>query len=260
MNLYLQNKPGRRPRRTLFFVTLLVIALFAIDFFTGGMVRGPLRSAGAMLSRATDTVARGIIGSGLLSTRSMLARENANLKQTIVGLEERLALYRAAQVENEELRRMAHLASDMPGITAPVVSSFKASPYGTFLAGAGSTEGVREGNVVLSKEGFVVGRVLEVSAHQALVEEIFAARTTIEAIAGSLPLSLTGNGGGNATGEAPRGSLIATGTPVHALSLGGRLVGVVGQTEGDVAASSLKVYVRTPVNIEALRVVYIIAE
>ena len=260
MSLYLQNKPASRPRRTLLFVTLLVIALFGIDFFSGGAIRGAVRAATSTLWRATDATMRGITTSGFFTTRSKLARENANLSHAVAGLEDQLALYRAAQAENEELRRLARLAEGTPGITAPVVSSFKASPYGTFLIGAGAAEGVEEGDIVLSQEGFVVGRVLEVSAHQALVEEIFAPRAITEAIAGSLPISLAGSGGGNAVGEAPRGSQIAMGTPVRAPNLGGRLVGFVGHMEGDAAAPSVKVYVRTPVNIETLRLVYVVLE
>ncbi|RJQ35462.1 rod shape-determining protein MreC [Candidatus Parcubacteria bacterium] len=260
MSLYLPNKRERSQRRKLLVATLLVLFIFAFDFFSAGTVRGALRIVGSAVWSVIHGATTGITTSGIFATRSMVAHENARLKGEISALEEMLAHYQADAMENETLREMAILAEKEPGLTASVVSSFKASPYGTFLIGAGEAEGVRVNVVVLSKEGFVIGKVIEVSTHQALVEEVFAPRSKLEAIAGSIPLTLAGSGGGNAMGEAPRGSQIATGTPVRAPELDGRLVGIVGDTEGDVAAPSVKVYVRTPVNIETLQFVYVTTE
>ena len=257
MNSYLPNNRDRRQRRNLIFATLFVIALFAIDFFTGGLIRTPLRTVGTAVWNAIDGSVAAIAHNGIFARSSTLAHENDALQQQISDLKEQLALYQSAESENQDLQQLAHLAAQLPGITAPVVSSFKASPYGTFLIGAGSGEGVAKDAAVLSKEGFVIGRVIEVSPHQSLVQEIFAPRAKVDAIAGSIPLSLSGSGGGNAVGDAPRGSVIATGTPVHAPSLGGKLIGIVENTEGDVSSPSVKVYVRTPVNIETLRLVYV---
>lgn len=258
MNLYLQNKSPRRERRTLLIATVLVVVLFSVDFFTGGMIRTLARSVAVGVWRTTDSLARGITGSGILATRSLLAHDNERLKNEIASLTEQLSAYKAAEIENEELRGLAHVALSRAGKTAPVISSLSASPYGTFLIGAGARDGVVQGAVVLSSGGFVVGTVVEVQDSQSLVEEIFAPRSALEVLAGSIPVSLSGSGGGNAVGEAPRGSLIATGTPVYAPQLGGEIVGFVGRTEGSVSNPSVKVYVRTPVTIETLRLVYVV--
>lgn len=255
--IYLNND-NRRQRGKLLLATLIVIVLFGIDVLTNGFLRAHVRIAGSAVWRAANGVVRGITGSGILATRSMLARENGALKQRIAQLEERLAAVRAAEVENQELRAIAHMATLQAGVTAPIISSFKASPYGTFLIGAGASEGLQVGATVLSKEGFALGKVIEVAAHQALVKELFASRSKLDTRVGAIPITLLGSGGGNAVGEAPRGSVIATGTPVSAPELSGRLVGLVGKTEGDVSSPSIKVYVRTPINIEAIRFVYVV--
>ena len=255
--IYIDNS-NRRDRRKLFFATLCIIALFAIDFFTGGFLRAHVRVVGSYVWRAADTIVSGITGSGMFATRSMLASENQKLKQRITELEEHIAAIRAAEAENEELRAIAKVAEREPGITAPIISSYKASPYGTFLIGAGEADGVQAGALIISKEDFVLGEVVEVSAHEALVKEFFASRSRVEARVAGVPVTLAGSGGGNAVGEIPRGSQIATGTPVSVPSLGGRLVGLVGKTEGDVSTPSVKVYIRTPVNIETIRFVYVV--
>jgi cell shape-determining protein MreC len=257
MNSYLPNNRERRQRRTLLLITAIIVVLFGIDYLSGGLLRTPLRAVASSIWRAIDNSVLAIEHSGLFARSSTLAHENAALQNQIAELQERLATYQAAEDENQTLRDMAHMATHLPGITARVVSSFKASPYGTFLIGAGSDSGVQKDAAVLSKEGFVIGRVTEVSSTQSLVQEIFSSHAKIEAIVGSTPLNLSGMGGGNAVGEAPRGSVIATGTPVRAPGLGGALVGLVGHTEGDVSNPSVKVYVRTPVNIETLELVYV---
>ena len=255
--IYLSND-NRRQRRKLLLATLIVIALFGIDILTHGFIRAQVRVVGSAVWRAADGMVRGMTGSGILATRSKLARENEELKHQVAQLEERLAAMRAAEVENEELRAIAHVAALQNGVAAPIISSLKASPYGTFLIGAGASEGVQRGATVLSKEGFVIGEVTEVAVHQALVKELFASRSKLDTRVGTIPITLLGSGGGNAVGEAPRGSQIATGTPVSVPSLGGRLVGLVGKTEGNVSTPSVKVYVRTPVNIETIRFVYVV--
>ena len=84
--------------------------------------------------------------------------ENAALREQISRLEERSAAYQVLVEENKSLREMTRAASLGVGVTAPVISSFRASPYGTFLIGAGSADGISPGDIVLSSENFVIGR------------------------------------------------------------------------------------------------------
>lgn len=250
------NTDNRRKRKRLLFATILVVGILVVDFFSGGMIRKPIRSLASLLWDVVHTTENRVAGSGLLSTRSHLARENQSLKEQISALSQEITMARMLKDENEELRALLHLASVSPGVAAPILS-LKSSLYGTFVVGAGASEGVVEGAIVLSKAGFVVGRVSEVSAHQSLVSDIFAPQASVEVVIAGIPLTLEGSGGGNAAGAAPRGAQIATGTPVVAPSLGQRAVGIVGKTEGDVSSPSVKVYVRTPVNISELSFVYV---
>ena len=256
MNWYQQNRQ-KRQRRNLLLATFAVVILFALNYFTGGLVARPLRSIGSTLWRGSNVALTDVAASGVFATKAGLAKQNQTLRQQLAALQERSDAYQALEAENEQLRSLVHLAESAAGITAPVVSSFKTSPYGTFYIGAGALDGVQKDAIVLSAEHFVVGRVTDVSAHQALVTEMFAPQTHIEVLIGSVPVTLTGKGGGNAEGDAPRGSSIATSTAAVAPSLGGRTIGIVGKAEGDTASASVKVYVRSPVNLEQLLFVYV---
>ena len=244
--------------RSLFFATLLVAALLGIDLFSGGALRSFVRDiAGALWQRA-GTVVSNISDSGALSSRYSLAQENASLRAEVAELQDTAAANDATQAENEQLRSLVQLASAPPrGVSAAVISSFRSSPYGTFLIGAGRSEGVTTGALVLSADGFIIGRVESIQQNQALVLQLFAPGQSIDVLIGAIPLSLQGQGGGVASGEAPHGAQIATGSSVVAPSLGQRPVGVVGNVKSDAASPSTSVLVRVPVNLESLSFVYV---
>jgi len=246
-------------RRRLALTTGIVVLVFLADLVTGGVGGESIRAATGVLWSVGAQIERAIRSTGFVASRSSLASENDALRTQLAQYEQRVAAASAAVAENELLRSMARLAADEPGITAPVISSFQASPYGTFFVGAGTADGIMHGALVLSPDGYVIGRISDVGPHTALVDQLFAPTKELDALARDVPLSLVGEGGGNAVARAPRGSAVAVGDVVVAPTLGGRPVAVVGAAEADPAAAFTLVSARVPANIAALRFVYIIA-
>lgn len=255
MNSYRPN--DKRGRRRLLVATVVVAALFLADLLTGGAIRAALNTVGSAMWSATRSLSAGVTQSGIFSTKASLARQNAALQAQIAQLQNKAAAYTAVETENQQLRSLVHLAAVASGTTAPVISSFAASPYGTFLIGAGSSDGVQKGTLVATPDGFLIGRVADVSARSALVVGIFAPGQRIDALVDAIPVILSGRGGGTASGEAPRGATISVGDIVTAPSLGQRPIGVVGSVQGNAASASTKLMVRTPVNLESLQFVYV---
>ena len=254
MNLYRQNNGRKR----LFLATFLVILLYVIDIFSGGGVRGLVRGAGALAWKLGTFAERFVSGSGYFSSRRLLESENAALREHAARSEERAAAYQVLSDENNELRAMLRVASLGRGVTAPVTSSFRASPYGTFTIGAGSEDAIAPGDIVLSSENFVIGRVEEASAHNALVRTLFAPGVSTDALVGKSGISAEGQGGGNARASMMRDASVAVGDPVISNVFGGRAIGVVGAVEEDTARASKIIYIRLPVNLSALQFVYIV--
>ncbi len=237
--------------------TVIVVAVFAFDALTGGGVRAFARAGASAAWTGLSTAGAHIGASGLFATRAALAAQNAALQAQVLQLQEKVSASMLVGAENAQLRSLVHLAEGTPGITAPITSSFRASPYGTFTIGAGTSNGVRNDELVVAADGAVIGRVTDVSAHDALVLGLFAPRQTLDVLINGVPVTLKGSGGGAASGDAPRGASIATGDVAVAPSLGQRAVGVVGNVEGNEASASTHLLVRLPSNLESLQFVYV---
>lgn len=248
----------RDARRRLLWVTALVALIYAVDLISGGLLRGYVRSATAAAWNAGTRIERGIMLSGLFASNRSLSAQNEALRIQLAEHEGQSAAAAAALAENELLRQMAGVVAKTPGLTVPVVSSFTSSPYGTFFVGAGEADGVVEGSLVLAPDGYVIGRVTDVGAHTSLVVQLFASRKELEVVISGVPLTLVGEGGGNAIARAPRGTLIAEGDVAFAPSLSDRPVAVVGAVAFDPADAYTLVSVRTSANIASLRYVRII--
>ena len=256
-SLYTRNSTSGRGK--LLAATVLVIFLFLIDVVSGGILRHALRSGTATFSGWVGNTARALGASGLFSSRRALESQNRLLNDTLAQLEDRAAGFDVARAENEELRTLLQVVPTLSqkGVTVPVVSSLRSSPYGTFLIGAGSGDGITKGSVVQTSGGFVVGKVSDTGAHTATVVEVFAPGASQDAILGTAAISVRGSGGGNARADAPRGLSIALGTPIFAPEFGQRPIGVVGAVASSSGSAVQDVFIRLPVNLASLKYVYV---
>jgi len=245
-----------RERRILMMVTVFIIFLVFADFVTGGIVRSALHRAVAVFSRSASGVGE-VIGTDVFSSKSKLQSKVDSLEAELAAYRARDSAYKAVQDENEALKKMVHFADEGPGITAPVLLSFSASPYGTFMIGTGSAGGVREGAIVRAADGYAVGTVVEADMQTAIVKEFFAPSEKVEVTIGSAAVTLEGYGGGNARGQAAREAVIAEGDIALSPAHKGLPVGVVGKVVADPANSFTQVYVRLPENLAELKFVYV---
>lgn len=247
-----------RGRGALLFASILILCIFGLDALLGGPFRNFVRSVAASTWLHVGTTQHAVSGSGFFSSNSSLATENLSLKQHVAQLQERSAAYGALKAENDTLRSMLHFTQQAPGITAPVVSSYHASPYGTFLVSAGANDAIAKGDLVLSETGYVVGRVADVGESHTLVKTAFQSGATLDVVIGNAAVTATGEGGGNARVSVPRGISVHVGDTVVSPVLGGRPVGIVGKVEAVSTTAEQNVYIVLPVNLSLIRFVYII--
>ncbi len=251
---------AKEGRRRLFAVTALIVILIVLDALTGGSVRGLVRSFTAGAWERTERVRSAITDSGYFSTHRSLAGENAALREQVAQYREKAAAYEVLLAENAQLRDALSLASGQRGMTAPIVSSFKSSPYGSFLIGAGTDDPIAAGDLVVTQGGFVVGSVSEVLTDTASVKGIFSAGQVTDALLRQHAIVVTGDGGGNAHASVPRSVVVKEGDPVIAPTYGGRAIGIVGRVESSPTSPDQEIFIRLPVNLSSLRYVFIIHE
>jgi cell shape-determining protein MreC len=238
-------------------IALVAAFVFGIDRISGGAVHGYARQGGSMVWAVASAAGSMVTGSGVLSTKQTLIEENTQLKEEIAKRDENALRYAALADENASLRELLDLASE-EGVTAPVLSSFESSPYGTFRIGGGAAAGIEEGSIVLTNGGFVLGSVTFVSPRTATVEAFFAPGKELEMQVNGIPFTADGRGGGNARGEIPRDAKVALNDVVIIPAFGGRTAGIVGKIESASSSAYTTLYIRIPRNLDSLRYVYVL--
>ncbi len=238
--------------------------VLAIDVLSGGYVRKHVRAGASVVSLWGNGFGSTVLNSGIFSSRRMLVDQNRSLSEKLAQLEEGAQSSEALKRENEELRALMNIAHGttstgvVSGITAPIVSSVRSSPYGTFLIGAGSVDGIATGSYVITAGGVVVGLVGDIGARTSIVTEIFAPWLSEEGVINGAVVVVKGSGGGNAYAKVPRGLLVRVGDPVISPRFGSRTIGFVGKVSSSAASPVQDVYIRIPVNFSSQRYVYII--
>jgi cell shape-determining protein MreC len=254
------SSAAKANRRRLLAATALVVVLIGFDFVTAGAVRGLVRSVGSAIWQSSERVRASITETGYFSTHRALARENATLRAQVAQYQEKAAGYDVLESENAQLRAALNFSMGENTITAPVVSSFRSSPYGTFLIGAGEGDLIRVGNAVLSGGGFVLGTVSDVQTKTAAIKSALSAGERVDALIGDTPVAVIGDGGGNGHASVPLGIEIAEGTPVISPAHGGRAIGIVGKIDAQPASPDQTVYVHLPFNLASMRYVYVVRD
>ncbi len=247
-----------RGRSKLLFVSVLILLVFGLDALLGGPFRNFVRGVAGGVWGGASSARTSVAGSGFFARNSTLATENEALKRELANVRERAAAYGALREENETLRSLLRFTQQSPGVTAPVVSSYHASPYGTFLVGAGASDAIATGDIVLSETGYVIGRVADVGATHTLVKAAFQSGAQIDVVLGNAALTADGTGSGNARLNVPRGIDVRVGDTVIAPTFAGHPIGIVGKVEEVSTTAEQKVFIVLPVNLSTLRFVYII--
>lgn len=241
--------------RALALATGGAVLVLLFDYVSGGFFRAQLGYIEAQWRAVAGSATASVGSVGFFGSETALVEENARLRAQL-GQYQTLALSAIAlKQENESLSRLARYSSTHPGVSAPIISLESAS--GIFHVGAGVREGVSAGDIVRGEDGYVLGRVVEVSATSAICRSIFAPGSELDALIGDVAVTFTGRGSGNGAGRAPRDSEIAVGDVVTSAAYRGYPVGTVGHVDADPTGAFQTVFARTSRNIETVHLVFI---
>ena len=255
MNLFPRNN------KTTLGVLLLVVFLLFVDRFSNRAISQVTRSLAAPVIQVGGVISRTIFGD-YFSTRAGLQSTVSTQRLQIKKLEEKEYVTQSLQDENTSLRALLHLPEKDRTVTVEVSSSLLASPYGTFQIsiGSGTSPSIKNNDLVLSSEGFVIGRVSEVGTHTSNVRMLFAPDNKIEAVSGTAAFTLQGAGAGVSRAELPRGIPLKEGDTVLSPELHFRPVGIIGNISTDTGGASSRVLVRLPLSLTTLRFVTVVSQ
>jgi len=260
-NLGHTSQKTKRTRKRLLVATFAIALILLADAISGGAMRSVARTVGAGLYSGVSSAFAAIGGRDAFASRGALMRENEVLRLQLTALQTEIASYRALEGENQILRGMLSVAEGHEGVTAPIVSSVRSSPYGTFSIGAGRSSGITLGSLVLASDGgrgFVIGRISDVGERVSLVTEVFAPSVKTNAQLAGAAIEVNGSGSGNASARVPRDLEVAVGDVVTVPEFGGRPVGMVGGVTEDVARAYQEVFIAIPVSLSSLSYVYVL--
>lgn len=245
--------------RSMLVYALFVLIIFATDYFSGSIIRSYVRSGSASV-QSLGASAYSVFDSGYFASHSSLVRENQELREELRSRIDRDALVSSLDDELALLKSALQTSENSEGRTVPVRSSLRSSPFGTFLIGAGSAEGVQIGDRVHTLQGLLLGTVVSVSNDTASVKMLFSAESEQEVVTNDIAFRAFGRGAGRARAEVNRDARISEGDVVYAPEISEAPAGVVGKVETDVSSALKVVHIHLPVELTTLRYVYVVSE
>ncbi|HEV3245533.1 MAG TPA: rod shape-determining protein MreC [Candidatus Paceibacterota bacterium] len=248
--------PQGTGRGNLFFATLIAILIVLINMATGGKISSLARDVVAPISNIGGKIGEDITQNGYFSSRRALEAQIAALQNEVQQEQLQAAAFSALEQRDTSLSALEHLAQTAPGLAAPITSSIVSSPYGTFTIGAGSADYVLQGAMVLSDEGFVVGKVVQVQSHRSLVAQIFASRMQTTVSIDGAAVVASGEGG-EAEAQVPHGIVVSQGDPAIAPEYDDRPIGIVQHVDSNPANAQQAVYIALPISLASLEYVYV---
>lgn len=248
---------GKSEARLLTLITIGAVFFMGADYLMNGQLRTHVREYTEHVVTTSYRLSSVIFQTNFWKSRAALQLEIQRLSTDLDrenGLQSALT---AVQSENESLRSLARLAQSTPGKTVPVTSSFSSSPYGTFMIGGGSADGISIGDLALAGDGFVLGSITDVSSHSAVVNAVFSAGLSTDVVTDDVAFSIRGRGGGNARAEVPRELPLSVGEPVLAPLYASRPVGIIGKIESASSSAFSDVFIIFPYNLNTIRFVFV---
>ena len=260
---YLNTEKKRSYRRELgvFFAVVFVFLLYA---FLPGLIISGASLAGRLSSpffnifggreKAADS------WSLLFSQKKALMEENRKIAEQLSVFENKALLSDLLLSENQALKDFKEKGLGRSPLSAPVVARGGLSLYGTLTIGLGKKDGLKEGDLILSQSGYLLGRVARADEGASLVSLFSADGEKRDVFVGPkrLLLEAKGQGSGNFIIEGPHEAGIVAGDPVINALGEPYPLGVVEKIKYNPADPFETIRFQHPLNIRDIRFVLVV--
>ncbi len=179
-----------------------------------------------------------------------LQKENDALREELYMVKVKEYQFDQALVEYADLKLLMNASSSQvsSAITARVISKPPFTPYDTFVVDKGSEDGVVMGDLVYANNALVIGRVHQVTQHNAYITLFSSGDQTQEFVVSRTGVSVatTGMGGGNFALYVPKDFDIVVGDTLSEPSYDIGIVATVYALDETSQNSFKRVYARVP--------------
>jgi len=241
-------------------LTLIVVSGVYAKWFVAQLGNSTQNSL-ALVSEGKDGVASFFSGFwSAIQFKNSLSQENTRLKAEHVGFA-LLSLERdRLSQENTELKDILGRKSEKRSVLAAIIAKPNRSPYDTMVLDVGVDSGIVNGAQVLTYGGTVVGEVFNVGDATSKVE-MFSSPGKITAgliSEGNISVSLRGLGNGNFEATLPRDVKVPVDAQVVSLGLNPFLIATVGAVVNDPRSPFQVILLKTPFNMQELKLVEVL--
>jgi cell shape-determining protein MreC len=195
---------------------------------------------------------------GQFGNSAKLAEENKRLSEALASTTARLVDRDYLFAENLSLKAMLGRAQKGQSVLAAVLLRPPGVPYGTLMLDVGSQHKVKEGDLVASEGSAYIGRVSNVYDTTSRVILFSAPGQNYQGLLrGSIPITISGEGGGSMMGEVPSGIEVKVGDPILLPSITPEFMGKITAILETPGQSFQTIFVTLPVNPLELRFVLV---
>ncbi len=204
----------------------------------------------------TRSLRNGVV---FFETKKALVEENVMLKEKVSSLEAKIASISKEQEHENILLELAGRRQESNAVVAAVLTHPPQTPYDVIIIDVGSNKFISLNSKVSLPEGPILGTVFEVFSRSSKVRLFSAPGEKTNAILerNNVPLTLTGNGGGNFKFSLPRDIAVEKGDRILFPDVASQLLAVVEEISVKPTDSFREILARGPANIFALRFVFV---
>lgn len=244
--------------RTAAFLILITVLLCAGLLWRDAAANILWRFLSPALSVRNEAAAGSTGFFGQFKANGALAAENAQLKEALASTSARLIDRDFLYAENQELKRELGRTVKDASVLAAVLLRPPGIPYGTLMLDVGRDNGVRDGDLVSSSGSAYIGRITVAYDTTSRVTLFSAPGQTYQGmLRGTIPVSISGEGGASLTGEVPAGIEVKSGDPVLLSGIMPQFAALVSSVVKPEGQSFQSIYLSLPANPLELRYVFV---
>ncbi len=255
------NFQGRNNRKKNSFLPIIIV-VFLILIFSFNWTRGLLFNVISPLWKTRNTISSFVSDNvSILRSKSALIVENNSLKNQLEALAQDKILSQEIKGENEDLKNILNRkAVNDKIIVAAILIKPYLSPYDTLIIDVGTTDGISEGDKVLTDGNIHIGYISEVFDNSSRVTLYSSPGEKVKVFIGNnnIEKEAQGLGAGNFSIDMPREASVEVGDAITIPSISSNVFSVVQKIEFKDTDSFEKLFFTSPVNIAELKWVEVV--